>query len=519
MSRLLYLLPFLPLCLLLIPTIKHYEPLITLSLFIVLFLLILFTLFFNIYIFNMAQLKGLLFCICIPFMPFLFFYALPYTFNEEYFLPAEICVIFLLFIPFNIITFHTIDKLFNINFYIKRLKYYVLISFFFVLCINTFLIIFVSLNLKDMLKINIVLFLACLILLYIKELLDFKYRGILFTVKTQQFNSLTQSIQNLNQAVSLENLLSRTKLTVESYLGTNNCVAIVRVNNILTEAANNVECKTMYKTNTEYIYTLYFENKDQIHIKIDKKNIRLSKEQIIWLELFYNYVSQAIREKIYIENLLKEIELLNLKSNSYIPGWLKKTIFLKIDIEKYTMAQDLHDTILQELLDSIRQIKNSSENESNLNQLKYIAQSLRNYCESLKPPLLLKQGLNVALEQLIYKSIQKKDFKITYELDRLYLNDEDFPLNVYRIIQELLNNAHKHSQANELYLSLEELDDGFSINYKDNGVGFDIEKIEKTPSFGLNSVKERVYAYDGQITLVSGLNQGTAIKISFTDLE
>ena len=87
-------------------------------------------------------------------------------------------------------------------------------------------------------------------------------------------------------------------------------------------------------------------------------------------------------------------------------------------------------------------------------------------------------------------------------------------INVYRIIQELLNNAIKHSYATKVIITLQIKDGNCILNYKDNGVGFNSRYTENTSSIGLFSIKERVHAMKGDITFTSVPSEGLSVNIS-----
>ena len=92
-------------------------------------------------------------------------------------------------------------------------------------------------------------------------------------------------------------------------------------------------------------------------------------------------------------------------------------------------------------------------------------------------------------------------------------------LAFYRIVQELLNNASKHSKASNLHFHINRLDKTLHLHYWDNGIGFEAEKL--TPSFksmGLSGMKERIKSLNGTIEFTSkpgnGLSMNMQIPIS-----
>jgi two-component system, NarL family, sensor kinase len=86
---------------------------------------------------------------------------------------------------------------------------------------------------------------------------------------------------------------------------------------------------------------------------------------------------------------------------------------------------------------------------------------------------------------------------------------------IFRIVQELLNNAIKHSQASEINVDLS-LTDRLVVEVRDNGVGFDPEAIRKDSAKGLGlfNIENRVRLLDGNIEFESHPNGGTKAVIT-----
>ena len=87
-------------------------------------------------------------------------------------------------------------------------------------------------------------------------------------------------------------------------------------------------------------------------------------------------------------------------------------------------------------------------------------------------------------------------------------------LMIYRLFQEVLNNALKHSYATAVEIHLKEMNDGFEIIYSDDGVGCHVEDIIVAESMGIRGMQERVKAFNGHFYIDSQLNQGMSIRIA-----
>ena len=83
---------------------------------------------------------------------------------------------------------------------------------------------------------------------------------------------------------------------------------------------------------------------------------------------------------------------------------------------------------------------------------------------------------------------------------------------IYRIIQELLNNAMKYAKASKVLVSCSQNKDVFFITVEDNGIGFDVSQNNKT-GMGLRNIKNRVDFMNGKLEIESVLNKGTSAYI------
>ena len=85
-------------------------------------------------------------------------------------------------------------------------------------------------------------------------------------------------------------------------------------------------------------------------------------------------------------------------------------------------------------------------------------------------------------------------------------------INMFRVIQEAINNTLKHAEATEISIAIYENDTSFFVDIKDNGKGFDRNTINL--GNGLENIQQRIKELDGKISISSEIGKGTAIKIS-----
>ena len=89
----------------------------------------------------------------------------------------------------------------------------------------------------------------------------------------------------------------------------------------------------------------------------------------------------------------------------------------------------------------------------------------------------------------------------------------NFELSLYRIVQELINNIIRHSGANSALVQLSRHTNILSLTIEDNGKGF--KTTGKMKGTGLQSVKKRVEAMNGQMEIISEPGKGTSVYLEF----
>ena len=84
-------------------------------------------------------------------------------------------------------------------------------------------------------------------------------------------------------------------------------------------------------------------------------------------------------------------------------------------------------------------------------------------------------------------------------------------MNVYRVMQEAINNALKYANPNQIAIDVTKIDGKVSVKIIDNGVGFDLKTIEK--GNGLNNMQKRIEGIGGFFSMQSEVGRGTTISI------
>ena len=147
--------------------------------------------------------------------------------------------------------------------------------------------------------------------------------------------------------------------------------------------------------------------------------------------------------------------------------------------------------------------------------------TVRALAYGLRPPALDHMGLVSVLATYCEEFSEQSGLKIDFHsvgVKNLQLHP-DTEINVYRLIQEGLNNVKKHAGASQATVNLVGAASNIILRIEDDGYGFDVEKRARAATrekrMGLRSMEERVSLLQGQMTIRSRPMKGTKIFIKF----
>ncbi len=200
---------------------------------------------------------------------------------------------------------------------------------------------------------------------------------------------------------------------------------------------------------------------------------------------------------------------------------------LEIQEETFkTISQEIHDNIGQTL--SFVKLNLNTVDVSNAEDIKgKLAESknlltksihdLRDIARSLSPDFLNEIGLTGAIEQQLLLLEKSKQYKCTLAVEgEVYKNNQQCELVIFRIVQELLNNIVKHSEANTIKIEMKYLPEKLTITVCDNGKGFDTTAMQSTETnqgLGLRNMHNRMTLINGSMNIHSNANEGTSALI------
>ena len=110
------------------------------------------------------------------------------------------------------------------------------------------------------------------------------------------------------------------------------------------------------------------------------------------------------------------------------------------------------------------------------------------------------------------ESVDTIRFHFDFEIESDVELSSKQAINLYRILQEIVNNAIKHADAKDIFVAISQVENALQIKIQDNGVGFDYE-AKKKKSFGLSNIHNRIQEINGTLNVESSKESGTSYVI------
>jgi two-component system, NarL family, sensor kinase len=205
---------------------------------------------------------------------------------------------------------------------------------------------------------------------------------------------------------------------------------------------------------------------------------------------------------------------------------LQLSIYRTLERERVRVTEELHDNIgvrlsaLRHFINAPGKCINIEDKESNqINEIvDTTIQELRKLIRNESSTYLINNGFIHELNRFV--NLIKESGVIEFEIgdisDSIYLNNE-FGFNVFRILQELINNSVKHSECNKIRITIITESDSLLVIYSDNGKGF-LNK-QQSAGIGTGNIDARVKMFKGTYMITDSENYSTKYIMRFPDFE
>lgn len=272
-----------------------------------------------------------------------------------------------------------------------------------------------------------------------------------------------------------------------------------------------------------------FETDEIIH---EKEILTEQRRLILWVSLIIIFFSVLLYIILYQRS--KQKELVFTQEQQTANEEIYKLMInqqLKVDevrnVEKNRIAKELHDGIMNKLTSTrlnlfVLSRKKDEETIQNcigyINDIQNIEKEVRLIAHELNNDIFTqKNSFKSILKELIIDQNKLFSAQCEFNLDKKIMwhkIDASVKMNLYRIIQEALNNCNKYANASKVDIKIYKNEvENIILSIKDNGVGFNLNK--KKNGIGMKNMLERANSIGGTFKIDSEINQGTTILIEF----
>ncbi|MBL3647911.1 two-component sensor histidine kinase DegS [Bacillus vallismortis] len=342
----------------------------------------------------------------------------------------------------------------------------------------------------------------------------------------QQYEQLVEELKQIKQQV-YEVIELGDKLEVQTRHARNRLSEVSRNFHRFSEEEIRNAYEKAHKLQVEL--TMIQQREKQLRERRDDLERRLLGLQEI-IERSESLVSQITVVLNYLNQDLREVGMLLADAQA------KQDFGLRIieaqEEERKRVSREIHDGPAQMLAnvmmrsELIERIFRDRGTEDGFQEIKNLRQNVRNalyevrrIIYDLRPMALDDLGLIPTLRKYLYTTEEyngnvKIHFQCIGDTEDRRLAPQ-FEVALFRLAQEAVSNALKHSESEEITVKVEITKDFVILMIKDNGKGFDLKeaKEKKNKSFGLLGMKERVDLLEGTITIDSKIGLGTFIMI------
>lgn len=193
--------------------------------------------------------------------------------------------------------------------------------------------------------------------------------------------------------------------------------------------------------------------------------------------------------------------------------------------EKQRIGQELHDGVLGRLFGARLNLDSANRRDDEkgfeirnhyINELKYIEQDIREISHELNRErfALINNFVAIITNLFEEQKLLKDTVYFSYTIDSV-INWDNVPnnikINVYRIVQEALQNINKYAEAKNVSVAIVKDAENIHVSVIDDGVGFDVSR--KSKGIGLQNIESRVKTCKGKLEIKSKKGKGTSISI------
>ncbi len=284
---------------------------------------------------------------------------------------------------------------------------------------------------------------------------------------------------------------------------------------------------------TEQLTTLFeTEIKDkeinQLKIERQQKEIVSQKNKFIYILLLCITLGLLLLSYFVYLNNQKKLRLRNQQITELEQEKKLRAVDALLqgqEEERERIAQELHDGLGGMLSGVKMSFNHMKENlvmtpenmeafQHSIQQLDQTLDELRKVSHNLMPDVLVRFGLVDAIQEFCQNIERSSQVNVSFQFlgtQRTLSNSTQ--LSIYRILQELINNAIKHSECQQILAQISMEEKKILLTVEDDGKGFDQQALKHTKGMGMSSVQHRVDYLKGVMQIETKPNEGMVINI------
>jgi two-component system, NarL family, sensor histidine kinase DegS len=208
---------------------------------------------------------------------------------------------------------------------------------------------------------------------------------------------------------------------------------------------------------------------------------------------------------------------------------LRAQVILGREEERVRLAREVHDSPAQVLANTLIGLEKSRSllHEQRMDHLQQLLdrlcgatrdglQEVRQFIADLRPGQLDEKGLTGALQDYIQRYQDSYNSQVSFETDSLPRLSREAEIVLYRVVQESLQNAHKHARGAPVHVVITMQKNKLTLTVRDEGPGFDPREVARRAgrkNWGLTSMRERAELVGASYKVTSRQGQGTEVMM------
>lgn len=333
-----------------------------------------------------------------------------------------------------------------------------------------------------------------------------------------------KAFTNINEGFSLSRKIKYSELTLKALKllmenDSKNKIYYSKLYIKINDSIQNVERLTRNKFARIAYETDQIENENRLLGKRNTYILIISFVLVVFLAAFLLIYRLKSRNKELL--ILKDQQEANEKIYQLMLKQQSETEKARAE-ERNRIAMELHDGIINSIFTTrfnLIQLESGAvdKKEQLIKELEKTENEIRRVSHDLTQNSLFEdKSLSDIIISLVESQQNQYNTKFDVSIDKYIdwsLVFSQNKIHIYRIIQEAIQNINKYSKAERSYIMLLKTADQITIRIWDNGTGFNPEKVKQ--GIGLKNINERTRALNGELKVISSIENGTTVEIVF----